>query len=472
MEEAESAFSCKICYQSYDDDSKKPYIISPCSHTICHECLKEILILNCNCPFCKKEIKASINEMKPNYELIDIIYKIKNTSNVARCFKCKELINAVYFTEKNSNVHFICKNCARVNPNNSQGAIEDTAAISLEELISNAENDLNYFQTELNFLTNKENLRNMAANMMTEYLKKTICDLLDQKKDILASFLESQDFNNFLEKYKKSLENILKSKDSSIKYLHANSAILKTTLKDLVIHNILNIKNLENDEILSQKIKNFNQNMQKEFNKNKLYLHGTLSTITNDIVYQANITLFNSLRECLRDDFCLLNKLVSLNVDTYNNMITNSNINNFQQNHIQGSFLFHQMQLKNQIKNLEIKDEEGHTADSFVGMNSTMVSSNSNSLISEAYVASVIGLRIDYHQLNKLKIVLEKQFGCKPSIIEKNDEYYGVQLYFKNSENLDNFMNKKCHVFKVDDRVIKLSKKQNKVGNRFYVKYT
>jgi hypothetical protein len=113
MEEAESAFSCKICYSSYDDDMKKPYIISPCSHTICLECLKEILSLSCNCPFCKIDIKASLTEMKPNYELIDIIYKIKNTSNVAKCGKCKNLINSIYFIEKNSNVQFICKLCAK-----------------------------------------------------------------------------------------------------------------------------------------------------------------------------------------------------------------------------------------------------------------------------------------------------------------------------------------------------------------------
>jgi hypothetical protein len=32
---------------------------------------------------------------------------------VARCTKCKELINIIYFIEKNSNVHFICKYCAK-----------------------------------------------------------------------------------------------------------------------------------------------------------------------------------------------------------------------------------------------------------------------------------------------------------------------------------------------------------------------
>lgn len=463
MEEAESAFSCKICYQSYDDDLKKPFIISPCSHTICLECLKEILMLTCTCPFCKKEIKASICEMKPNYELIDIIYKIKNTNNIARCSKCKDLINAIYFSEKNSNVQFICKHCAKTSAENLQTSSEETPIISLDELLKNSENELNSLQTELNFVINKENLKNMASSMMSDFLKKTLCDLIDQKKDILASFLESQDFNNLIDKYRKSLENILKSKDSSIKYLQANSAILKNTLKDQMIHNILNIKTMENDEILSQKIKNFNQNLQKEFNKNKLYLHGILSTITNDIIYQANIALFNSLRECLRDDFSLLDKLVSFNADSYNNMIT-TNINNFQQNHLQGSFLFQQMQMKNKLKNLNIEEEDPAEV--------SITSQNSNGLISEAYVASIIGLRIEYHtNLNKLKTVLEKQFNCKASLIEKDDEYYGVQLYFKSSENLENFMSKKSHIFKVDDKMVRLTKKPNKVGNRFYVKY-
>jgi hypothetical protein len=454
MEEAESAFSCKICYQSYDDDLKKPYIISPCSHTICLECLKEILTLSCNCPFCKKEIKASVLEMKPNYELIDIIYKIKNTSNIAKCTKCKDLINSIYFAEKNTNVQFICKHCAK------NGEIVEENTMSLEELIKNSENELESYQTELNFNINKENLKNVASNLMTDYLKKTICDLIDQKKDILASFLETPDFNNLIEKYRKSLENILKSKDNSIKYLQANSTILKSTLKDFMINNILNIKNMENDDILVQKIKNFNGNLQKEFNKNKLYLHGILSTITNDIIYQSNIALFNSIRECLRDDFSLLEKLTYATIDS---QFPNFNINNFQQNHIQSGTLYAQMQLRNKLKNIELDEEYSE----MIGMNS-----NSSSLVSEAYVASVIGLRIECHKnVSKLKIILEKQFNCRPSIIEKDEEYYGVQLYFKSSKNLEHFMDKKSHVFKMDEKTIKLYKKQNKVGNRFYVKY-
>ena len=113
MEGAESAFACKICYQSYDDDVKKPYIISPCSHTICLDCLREILEINSNCPFCKKEIKASINEMKPNYELIDIIYTIKNSNYDTRCVKCSDIVDSIHFIEKNNNIQFLCKKCAK-----------------------------------------------------------------------------------------------------------------------------------------------------------------------------------------------------------------------------------------------------------------------------------------------------------------------------------------------------------------------
>jgi hypothetical protein len=70
-------------------------------------------MLSSLCPFCKKEIKASVNEMKPNYELIDIIYKLKSTNNVAKCTRCKNLINSIYFMEKNAFVQFICKNCSK-----------------------------------------------------------------------------------------------------------------------------------------------------------------------------------------------------------------------------------------------------------------------------------------------------------------------------------------------------------------------
>lgn len=115
MEGAETAFSCKICYTLYDDKIKKPYIINPCSHTICYTCLKEILESNPNpsCPFCVREIKVSIKEMKPNYELIDIILTIKSSNNDTKCIKCSDSVDTIYFKEKNNNIQFLCKKCAK-----------------------------------------------------------------------------------------------------------------------------------------------------------------------------------------------------------------------------------------------------------------------------------------------------------------------------------------------------------------------
>jgi hypothetical protein len=85
--------------------------------------------------------------------------------------------------------------------------------------------------------------------------------------------------------------------------------------------------------------------------------------------------------------------------------------------------------------------------------------------------ASIIGLRQDLHpNINKVKVVLSRLFNCNTSII-KTQEYYGVQLYFNSQEALDIFMMKKTHSFKLDDQSIRLQKKHNKQGNRFYVNY-
>ena len=145
----------------------------------------------------------------------------------------------------------------------------------------------------------------------------------------------------------------------------------------------------------------------------------------------------------------------------------NSNVNNFQQNNIQGGLLFQQMQLKNQLKNLEINDDDQQE----INGNQHQLFMNNNT-ITESFTASIVGLKIEYHNKTKLKNTLEKQFNCRASIIEKEDGDYGVQLYFKNNDTLNNFMGKKFHILKFDDdSQCKLSKKPHKYGNRFYVKY-
>lgn len=197
---------------------------------------------------------------------------------------------------------------------------------------------------------NKENLKKISRDAVVDFLKKTLCDLIDQKKDQLSSFLDSSDYYNYIHRYNKSLEKILTSRENSIKYLQANSTSLKNSTKDQIIHNILNVKNQSNDVILNQKIKNFKDNFHKEFSKNNFYIHNILSTIMNDIVYHSNIALMNSIKECLREDFGLLDKI--------SEPINLPGIQNFQNNGIQTSYLLTQNFMRNENKNFDNEDKK------------------------------------------------------------------------------------------------------------------
>lgn len=165
----------------------------------------------------------------------------------------------------------------------------------------------------------------------------------------MSSFLDSSDYFNYIHRYNKSLEKILSSRENSIKYLQNNSTSLKNTTKDQVIHNILNVKNQSNDVILNQKIKNFKENFHKEFSKNNFYIHNILSTIMNDVVYHSNIALMNSIKECLREDFGLLDKI--------SEPINLPGIQNFQNNGIQTSYLLTQNFMRNKNKSFESENK-------------------------------------------------------------------------------------------------------------------
>ncbi len=185
----------------------------------------------------------------------------------------------------------------------------------------------------------------------------------------MSSFLDSSDYFNYIHRYNKSLEKILSSRENSIGYLQTNSTSLKNTTKDQVIRNILNVKNQSNDVILNQKIKNIKENFHKEFSKNNFYIHNILSTIMNDIVYHSNIALMNSIKECLREDFGLLDKI--------SEPINLPGIQNFQNNGIQTSYLLTQNFMKNKNKNFEQDDLNKKIINSNLNSNSTNISNSS-----------------------------------------------------------------------------------------------
>lgn len=299
-----------------------------------------------------------------------------------------------------------------------------------------------------------------------EFLKKTLCDLIDQKKDQLSSFLDSSDFVNLIHRYYKSLEKILSSKEQSIAYLQNNSLTLKNNTKDEVIYNILNIKNQSNQQILNQKIKNFKENFDKEFSKNNFYIHNVLSNMTNDLMYHSNIALISSIKESLREDFGLLDKI--------QDPINLPGIQNFQNNGIQASYLL------TQNKNIFDKKENNiqfpnNNIDSN-NFDSLAYQMRQNNIMKDSYFMQIIGLRISLHKdLEIMKKGLKTFFKCESvSVIKLQDNInFGTRIIFDNEEQLNKLMNlDKTIRLNLNDVDIKLKKKTSKEGNRLYVIYS
>jgi len=69
--------NCKVCYEKYTKEERKPLTLMPCGHSLCELCLselkKQVIVF---CPSCRNPVCSD----KPNYDLIDMLdLKDKNT---------------------------------------------------------------------------------------------------------------------------------------------------------------------------------------------------------------------------------------------------------------------------------------------------------------------------------------------------------------------------------------------------------
>ena len=61
---------CQICFESYDNDSHKPFTINPCGHYFCTKCVDEFNKTQCiwpnpqiipaKCPVCRVDIESTV----------------------------------------------------------------------------------------------------------------------------------------------------------------------------------------------------------------------------------------------------------------------------------------------------------------------------------------------------------------------------------------------------------------------------
>jgi hypothetical protein len=276
-------------------------------------------------------------------------------------------------------------------------------------------------------------------------------------------------------------------------FLQNNSFTLKNNTKDEVIYNILNIKNQSNQQILKQKIKNFKENFDKEFSKNNFYIHNVLSNMMNDLVYHSNIALMSSIKESLREDFGLLDKIQE--------PINLPGIQNFQNNGIQGSYLLTQNKIffdkkennnnnnnrgikinKNMFNDYDLNFDSSNNINnnSNINSNNNFVENLSyqmkqNNIIKDSYFLQIIGLKISMHKsLEEMKTDLMNYFKCESiSVIKLQDNInYGTRIFFSNEDHMSKFMtSNKVKNLIINNVEIKLKKKTAKEGNRLYVTY-
>lgn len=60
---------CQICFENYNHSLNKPYVLIPCTHTICIRCLDDLMDEPKLCPVCTLTIK----DRNPNWALLDLI---------------------------------------------------------------------------------------------------------------------------------------------------------------------------------------------------------------------------------------------------------------------------------------------------------------------------------------------------------------------------------------------------------------
>ncbi|OMJ84810.1 hypothetical protein SteCoe_13997 [Stentor coeruleus] len=63
---------CSVCLEKYNSSTKQPIVLE-CGHTLCKECVKDIINKMKECPMDREPITKPFNQLKVNYSLLDLL---------------------------------------------------------------------------------------------------------------------------------------------------------------------------------------------------------------------------------------------------------------------------------------------------------------------------------------------------------------------------------------------------------------
>lgn len=74
---------CGVCLESFNSSDRQPVILE-CGHTICKECIEDIIAHQPICPFDRKGITKPIKDLSMNYSLMEMIEKFNKVLKISK----------------------------------------------------------------------------------------------------------------------------------------------------------------------------------------------------------------------------------------------------------------------------------------------------------------------------------------------------------------------------------------------------
>ena len=293
----QNIFFCKICYSEFDSVDLKPYTLSPCGHTLCIECLKEIEEQFGECPFCKTQI----NSYSLNNKLKELLEDKKDSLN---CSDCGGIVGSIYLEWKSleeneksgnqdsnpisssSNIKIKCKQCFS-GSSRSINQLEDYSSFassnytikktSLKDFITEYKNKINNTHDTNNTIKiNSTILQSIKSTMKSNILKLLeleIDSILDSSSTAFSSVfstiesnIKNKYFASGIDKSILSIENLIKSKNKILEELNITNNSLNNNLNNnILINQIQEVLEFSNTSNINT-VKNI---VEKEIQENK-----------------------------------------------------------------------------------------------------------------------------------------------------------------------------------------------------------
>ncbi|KAJ1520207.1 hypothetical protein ONE63_004418 [Megalurothrips usitatus] len=156
---AENNLHCKVCFEDYNENERRPKILSNCGHTFCLECISGFFKSSPSpeCPLCRNRVGVYLHELKDNYELMEFLPTKIDKAPKFFCEVCDQV--ATYHCVNNH-------------------SIRNIASVAAEKIVKSKENLQKKLQEERSLLNEAQSgLRSTLQAIRQSVVDRLECEL-------------------------------------------------------------------------------------------------------------------------------------------------------------------------------------------------------------------------------------------------------------------------------------------------------